>query len=93
MRWVADTGTLRIPKVFHYGPLPAPGGGRGRGSFIVMEFLHFGGRSSAAELGRQLALMHLAAPSVGARRSCQGQAILCPVWYRGYWMVGQGRTP
>lgn len=33
------------------------------GSFIVMEHLNFGGRASGAELGRQLAAMHLATPT------------------------------
>lgn len=59
----ADTQTLRIPKVFHYGPMP----GRASGSFIIMEYLNFSGRSNSAELGRQLALMHLATPAVSWR--------------------------
>lgn len=54
------THTLRIPQVFHVGPMP-----NGRGSFIVMESLKLGGGCNMAELGRQLALMHLAEPAVG----------------------------
>mmetsp|Transcript_1496 Transcript_1496/g.3632 ORF Transcript_1496/g.3632 Transcript_1496/m.3632 type:complete len:355 (+) Transcript_1496:96-1160(+) len=52
-----DTQTLRIPKVHHFGELGKAG------SFIVMEHLNFGGRASGAELGRQLAAMHLATPT------------------------------
>lgn len=37
---------------------------RGNGSFIVMEYLHFTGRYSDADLGHQLARMHLAPPTV-----------------------------
>jgi hypothetical protein len=55
------TNTLRIPKVFHVGPMP-----NGRGSFIVMESLKMGGGCNMAELGKQLALMHLAEPAVSA---------------------------
>lgn len=62
-----DTHTLRIPKVYHYGELSGgvPGGGslRGPGSFIVMEHLNFRGRASGADLGRELARMHLATPT------------------------------
>lgn len=36
----------------------------GSGSFIIMEFLEFGARSDQAELGRRLAQMHLATPTV-----------------------------
>lgn len=53
------TNTLRVPRVFHVGPMP----GR-RGSFIVMEALALGGSANQAELGRQLARMHLAEPAV-----------------------------
>lgn len=53
------TNTLRIPKVFHVGPMP-----NGRGSFIVMEALKLSGSCSMSELGRQLARMHLAEPAV-----------------------------
>lgn len=52
------TNTLRIPKVFHVGPMP-----NGRGSFIVMEALKMSGSCSMSELGRQLARMHLAEPA------------------------------
>jgi fructosamine-3-kinase len=55
----AATKTLRIPKVFHVGPMP-----NGRGSFIVMEALKMSGSCSMSELGRQLARMHLAEPAV-----------------------------
>ncbi|KAG2491705.1 hypothetical protein HYH03_009868 [Edaphochlamys debaryana] len=56
-----DTHSIRVPKVFHYGPL-SPGPGRG-GSFIVMEHLDLErGRLGMAELGRRLAAMHLATP-------------------------------
>lgn len=61
------TNTLRIPQVFHYGPLPGPPGGgalHGNGSFIVMEYLSMSGRADPAELGKQLARMHLAEPTV-----------------------------
>ncbi|CAG9467269.1 unnamed protein product [Pedinophyceae sp. YPF-701] len=50
------THSMRIPKVWHYGDLP------NGGSFIVMEYLDFGGRASQADLGRQLGLMHTAEP-------------------------------
>ena len=61
----AATRTIRVPEVFHYGPLPAPPGGgalRRGGSFIVMEYLDLSGRCDQAELGRQVARMHLAPP-------------------------------
>lgn len=68
-----DTHTLRIPKVYHVGSLSKgpPGGGsmRGSGSYIVMEYLNLSGRSSQADLGRQLALMHCAEPSVPEARA------------------------
>jgi protein-ribulosamine 3-kinase len=51
------TKTIRVPKVVHCGPLGE------RGSFILMEFLSFGGSCNQAELGEQLALMHLVWPS------------------------------
>ncbi len=49
-----------------YTPVQFPGcaGGKGNGSFIVMEYLNFGGNTDAAALGKQLALMHLATPLV-----------------------------
>ena len=61
------TKTMRIPEVFHYGDLPGPPSGgalRGNGSFIVMENLNLKGASNSAELGKQLALMHLAEANV-----------------------------
>eukprot|EP00877_Chromochloris_zofingiensis_P005149 jgi/Chrzof1/14635/Cz09g10080.t1 len=59
-----DTNTIRVPKVFHVGPMP-----NGRGSFIIMEHLNLGGSCNQAELGRQLALMHLAEPADPTARS------------------------
>jgi fructosamine-3-kinase len=50
------TKTIRVPNVVHFGPLGE------RGSFILMEFLPFGGACNQAELGEQLALMHLVCP-------------------------------
>lgn len=52
-----DTNTVCVPRVFFSGSLPG-----GRGSAIVMEYLDMGGRADQAELGRQLAHMHLATP-------------------------------
>lgn len=40
------------------------GKGQGKGSFIVMEYLNFGGSYSQADLGRALAEMHKAEPAV-----------------------------
>jgi fructosamine-3-kinase len=57
---LTGTSTLRVPQVHHVGPMP-----NGRGSFIVMEALNMSGSCNQAELGRQLALMHLAEPLVG----------------------------
>lgn len=65
LRAMHATHTIRVPEVFHYGGLPSPPGGgalRGSGSFIVMEYLELGGRCDQAELGRQMARMHLATP-------------------------------
>ncbi|KIZ07941.1 hypothetical protein MNEG_0014 [Monoraphidium neglectum] len=53
-----DTNTVRIPDVHHVGLLPDA-----RGAFIVMEYLRLEGGGSQAELGRQMALMHLAEPT------------------------------
>lgn len=66
LRAMHATHTLRIPEVFHYGELPGPPSGgalRSGGSFIVMEHLNMRGAADPAELGCQLALMHLAEPS------------------------------
>lgn len=52
------TNTLRVPEVFHYGPLQ-----NGKGSFIVMEEIKFEGVYSQIELGHMLARMHLAEPT------------------------------
>lgn len=40
------------------------GKGQGKGSFIVMEYLNFGGSYSQADLGQALAEMHKAEPAV-----------------------------
>lgn len=54
-----DTKTIRIPQVFHTGTTSD-----GRFSYIIMEYLDMrGSLGSMAELGRQLAAMHAAAPS------------------------------
>ncbi len=48
----AATQTIRVPEVYHYGPLPGPPGGgalRGGGSFIVMECLDMRGRCDQGE--------------------------------------------
>eukprot|EP00899_Mesostigma_viride_P019637 jgi/Mesvir1/27675/Mv07395-RA.1 len=57
LRALGHSKTLRLPEVFHYGAFPA-----GSGSFIVMEYLEFGGSADQASLGRQLALMHQSQP-------------------------------
>jgi hypothetical protein len=49
-----------VPNVAHVGLLPAD-----RGAFIVMDYLKLEGAGDQAELGRQLARMHAAAPLVG----------------------------
>jgi len=59
------TNSLRIPEVYHYGPLlDDMGMPANRGSFIVMEYLDFGGKSNQEDLGRAMAKMHLATPSM-----------------------------
>jgi fructosamine-3-kinase len=60
LRAMAATKTVKIPEVFHYGELRGNGQ---NGSFIVMEYLNIKGPVDQAELGKQLALMHLAEPS------------------------------
>lgn len=58
-----DTGTIRVPRVFHVGTASGSGGALKRAdSYIIMEYLDFGGSASQQELGRQLARMHLADP-------------------------------
>lgn len=52
-----ETGTIRIPKVYHYGALKDMSG-----SFIIMELLELGPAFSQKELGEKLAEMHLAEP-------------------------------
>lgn len=60
-----DTKSMRIPKIYHFGNLSAvpEGKGQGKGSFIVMEYLDFGGSYSQADLGQRLAEMHKAEPA------------------------------
>lgn len=53
-----DTHAMRIPKIYHFGSLSS------KGSFIVMEYLKFGGSYSQAGLGQALAEMHKAEPAV-----------------------------
>lgn len=52
------TKAIRIPKVHHWG-----NDGKG-GSYIIMEFLPLGGRGDQKALGRAIARMHLATPTV-----------------------------
>ena len=47
----------------------AGSGAGSSGSCIIMEFLEFGPRSDQAALGRSLAQMHLATPTVRPRAS------------------------
>ena len=46
--------------------MASAGKGQGTGSFIVMEYLEFGGSYSQADLGQRLAEMHKAEPAVSA---------------------------
>jgi len=64
-----DTHTVRVPNVYHVGLLPGS-----RGAFIVMDYLNLQGAGDQAELGRQMARMHLAPPTVG---------VLVGVWSSG----------
>eukprot|EP01025_Chloroclados_australasicus_P066022 TRINITY_DN9022_c0_g1_i1.p1 TRINITY_DN9022_c0_g1~~TRINITY_DN9022_c0_g1_i1.p1 ORF type:complete len:419 (-),score=21.38 TRINITY_DN9022_c0_g1_i1:53-1309(-) len=50
-----DTHTLRVPEVIAYEDYA-------NGSYLITEYLKFGGRCDQAELGRQLARMHKATP-------------------------------
>jgi len=61
---LADTHTLAIPEVYHVGDFPDPSGNGTKGSFILMEYLHFSGRRSTSQrdLGEALARMHLTPP-------------------------------
>ncbi|KAK2407191.1 protein-ribulosamine 3-kinase, chloroplastic [Trifolium repens] len=53
-----ETETIRVPKPYKVGPLPTGG------SFIIMEFIEFGGyRGDQSVLGRKLAEMHKAGKS------------------------------
>ncbi|KAF2315354.1 hypothetical protein GH714_038908 [Hevea brasiliensis] len=53
-----ETRTIRVPKPFKVGPLPAGG------SYIIMEFIEFGAfRGNQSVLGRKLAEMHKAGKS------------------------------
>jgi protein-ribulosamine 3-kinase len=58
------TGTLRVPEVFHYGPLK-----NGKGAFIVMEQLDLGAIYTQSDLGRLVAEMHLAEPTVAEAKA------------------------
>ena len=49
---------MKIPQIHHFGSLSD------KGSFIVMEYLNFGGSYSQADLGNALAEMHKAEPAV-----------------------------
>lgn len=55
---------LRIPKVFHWGDASSD-----RGSYLIMEYLKFGGSSGQKSLGKAMAQMHLASPSAAAGNS------------------------
>lgn len=71
------TCTVRVPAVHHAGAAPG-----GRGAFIVMEHLALGGGLDQRELGRRMAAMHLAPPTVRARL-CLGEGGrqgACFVW-------------
>ena len=65
-----DSGGLHVShslrKQLHACMRAGGGLGAGGGYFIVMEHLDFRGRPSQRELGRGLARMHLADPSVRA---------------------------
>ncbi|XP_070681337.1 protein-ribulosamine 3-kinase, chloroplastic isoform X2 [Malus domestica] len=53
-----ETGSIRVPKPFKFGPLPTGG------SYIIMEFIEFGSfRGNQSVLGRKLAEMHKAGKS------------------------------
>ncbi|UPQ97484.1 fructosamine/ketosamine-3-kinase [Chloropicon primus] len=57
------TGTVGVPRAFHYDDLY----GSGKGSWILMEFVDLSGRLDQAELGLKLGLMHMADPVVASR--------------------------
>ncbi|KAJ9511890.1 hypothetical protein QJQ45_004518 [Haematococcus lacustris] len=66
---LAEGGALRVPQVLHWGPLPGLPG-QAAASFIVMEHLELEGEGPGAavhqaQLGRQLAAMHMALPKLG----------------------------
>eukprot|EP00892_Ulva_mutabilis_P007607 jgi/Ulvmu1/5218/UM022_0011.1 len=52
------THTLRVPEVIDWGNFA-------HGSYLITEYLEFGGRVDQADMGRLLAQMHLAAPKEG----------------------------
>lgn len=56
---------MTIPEVYHVGECIVSSTSATKGSFILMEYLNFGGRSSTLQraLGESLARMHLTAPS------------------------------
>jgi hypothetical protein len=55
----AESAMIRVPRVYH--PL---GADEQYGPFIIMEALNIGGTLNQSDLGRKLALMHLATPKV-----------------------------
>mmetsp|Transcript_992 Transcript_992/g.2829 ORF Transcript_992/g.2829 Transcript_992/m.2829 type:complete len:485 (+) Transcript_992:39-1493(+) len=59
LRAMRATGTVYVPEAFHAAPFSA---GDSNGAYIVMEHLSLGGRLDQAQLGEQLAKMHLAEP-------------------------------
>ena len=54
-----DSSALCIPQVFHWGDMSS-----GNGSFLIMEYLKLGGRSNDYALGKAMAHMHLADPTL-----------------------------
>lgn len=52
-----ETHTLRVPEVIGWGDFS-------HGSYLITEYLQFGGRVDQAEMGRLLAQMHRARPQV-----------------------------
>mmetsp|Transcript_3873 Transcript_3873/g.11569 ORF Transcript_3873/g.11569 Transcript_3873/m.11569 type:complete len:360 (-) Transcript_3873:259-1338(-) len=63
LRAMHATNTVLVPDVLHYGDLE-----EGSGSFIIMDYLDIRGGYSQAELGRQLAQMHLSEPAAPEAR-------------------------
>ena len=75
------------------------GKGQGKGSFIVMEYLDFGGSYSQADLGQRLAEMHKAEPAVSMlTRHCSFVSmhypfLLCSCLSNVQIQQGPGNTP